>query len=116
MSQPNPAHKIRDPETEIAVLQVQYSNLTEKVDDVKTGLKDLQSSLDIHMTEIRQSMNNIKTEFNSTISKFKEENTEEHEKVQNKIGALEKWRWMIMGAGVLAGASGFPALQKLLGM
>ena len=67
------AQKLRDTETEIAVLQVQYSNLNSKVEDLKTGLKELHSSLDIHMTEIRGSINSSKEEFSKSLNTFKDE-------------------------------------------
>jgi hypothetical protein len=47
---------------------------------------------------------------------MKDDNNNAHKSVSDKITALEKWRWMIMGAGVLAGALGWPAISKLLGM
>jgi hypothetical protein len=50
------------------------------------------------------------------ITSFQEENKEQHAKVEKKVSALEKWRWMLMGAGVLAGALGWPTLEKLLGI
>ncbi len=92
-------------ETEIAVLQVQYKNLDEKFDDLKTGLKDLRDHIDSHM-ETTHTM----------IKDFQTENKKQHDEVNKKVNALEKWRWMLMGAGILAGALGWPALSSLLGM
>ena len=92
-------------ETEIAVLQVQYQNIDQKVGDLKTDLKELRDHIDTHM-EITNSM----------IKDFQTENKKQHDEVNKKVNALEKWRWMLMGAGVLAGALGWPALSKLLGM
>lgn len=92
-------------ETEIAVLQVQYKNLDEKFDDLKTGLKDLRDHIDSHM----ETTHNM-------IKDFQTENKKQHDEVNKKVNALEKWRWMLMGAGVLAGALGWPAVSNLLGM
>ncbi len=92
-------------ETEIAVLQVQYKNLDEKFDDLKTGLKDLRDHIDDHMQTTHD-----------MIKDFQTENKKQHEEVNKKVNALEKWRWMLMGAGILAGALGWPALSSLLGM
>ena len=50
------------------------------------------------------------------IKDFQTENKKQHDEVNKKVNALEKWRWMLMGAGVLAGALGWPALSNLLGM
>ncbi len=105
MAQSSTVQKLKQTETEVAVLQVQYSHLNEKVEDIKTGLKDLATHIDDHM----ESTHNL-------IKEFQDENKRQHEETNKKVSALEKWRWMLMGAGVLAGALGFPAIQKLLGM
>lgn len=105
MAQTSTVQQLKQAETEIAVLQVQYQNLTEKVDDLKSDLKDLSSQLDVHMDDAK-----------SLIRTFQNENNKQHDEVNKKIASLEKWRWMLMGAGVLAGAIGFPVLEKLFGM
>lgn len=105
MAQPSAVQKLKQTETEVAVLQVQYSYLNEKVDDLKTGLKDLTTHIDNHMDET-----------NRLIKEFQEENKKQHDEVNEKVASLEKWRWMLMGAGVLAGALGWPTVSSLLGM
>lgn len=105
MSQSPTVQKLKQNETEIAVLQVQYANLNEKVGDLKTDLKDLRDHLDAHMKVIQE-----------TLKTFQEENAAQHAEVNKKISALEKWRWMMMGASVLAGALGWHGLAKMLGM
>ena len=105
MAQPSSVHQLKQAETEIAVLQVQYGNINEKVDDLRTDLKDFR--------------NEIKTQIQEThdlIKGFQDENNAQHDEVNKKISALEKWRWMLMGAGVLAGAMGFDVIEKMLGM
>jgi uncharacterized coiled-coil DUF342 family protein len=105
MAQASTVQKIKETETEIAVLQVQYGYLNEKMDDIKTDLKDLRSHITDHAIAAQQ-----------LITNFQEENKAQHDKVEKKVSALEKWRWMLMGAGILAGALGFPIVEKLLGM
>lgn len=114
MAQASAAQKLRETEAEIAVLQVQYSNLNEKVEDLKIGLKDLNTSLDIHMSDLRTSINDAKDEFNKSLKEFQADNKKQHDAVEKKVSALEKWRWMLMGAGVLAGALGWPVASKML--
>lgn len=105
MAQPSSVTQLKQTETEIAVLQVQYSHINEKVDELKTGLKDLSTHIDNHMNDTH-----------TLIREFQDDNKKQHEDVNKKISALEKWRWMLMGAGVFAGALGWPTLEKLLGL
>ena len=105
MAQTSTVQKLKQTETEVAVLQVQQGYLNEKVEDIKTGLKDLTTHIDNHMDETHK-----------LIKEFQEENKKQHDEVNKKVTSLEKWRWMLMGAGVLAGALGWPTLSNLLGM
>jgi hypothetical protein len=34
--------------------------------------------------------------------------------MSDKISALEKWRWMMMGAGIVLGTLGYDTVAKLL--
>lgn len=99
------AVQLQQAETDIAVLQVQFKNLDDKVDEVKSEIRDM-----------RQEMSKNDEETLALIKEFQEINTESHNKMSNKISALEKWRWMLMGAGVVIGALGYPAIAKMLGM
>jgi phage shock protein A len=105
MAQPSAVQKLQQTETEVAVLQAQYGFLNEKVDDIKTSLRDLST----HIDEQTESTQNL-------IKSFQEENKKQHDTVNEKIASFEKWRWMLMGAGVLAGALGWPTLSSLLGI
>lgn len=90
-------------ETEVAVLQVQYENLNEKVDDVKEELKDIRTLINDEATKTRDLITNFQTD-----------NTKAHKEMAAKISSLEKWRWMIMGAGIALGVAGFEMLGKIL--
>jgi hypothetical protein len=37
-----------------------------------------------------------------------------HKELGTKVSALEKWRWMMMGAGIVLGSLGFDMVAKLL--
>jgi C4-type Zn-finger protein len=89
-------------ETEIAVLQVQVQNLDEKLDEMKSELKDL-----------RDAMNQGSEATLSLIKEFQASNLEQHNTLSEKVSTLEKWRWMLMGAAALAGAMGWQTIQAL---
>jgi len=105
MAQTSSVQQLKQAETEIAVLQVQYGNINEKVDELKTDLKDFRNEIKVQLQETHD-----------LIKGFQDENNAQHDEVNKKISALEKWRWMLMGAGVLAGAMGFDVIEKMLGM
>jgi pimeloyl-CoA synthetase len=90
-------------ETEIAVLQVQVKNIEDKVGEIKEDLKQIHDCMDRNAEETRELLKSMRSE-----------DTLAHEKLASKVSALEKWRWMMMGAGVVIGSLGFDAIAKLL--
>jgi len=91
------------PETEIAVLQVQVKNIEDKIGELKVDLKDVSDSID------RQAANT-----NAILKDMKDVSTTAHKAMSEKINSLEKWRWMLMGAGVILGSIGFDSIARLL--
>lgn len=91
------------PETEIAVLQVQVKNIEDKIGEVKQDLKAIHECLDANAEETRQMLKSMR-----------EQDVKEHTELAGKISVLEKWRWMMMGAGVVVGALGFNTVAALL--
>jgi DNA-binding ferritin-like protein len=90
-------------ETEIAVLQVQVKNIEEKVGEIKNDVKQLHDALDRNSNETR-----------AMLKEMREEDNAAHDKLSSKVSALEKWRWMLMGAGVILGSIGFDTIAKLV--
>lgn len=95
--------QLKQAETDIAVLQVQVKTLDEKIDDIKIDLK-----------EMRENMEESDSNTQDMIKDFQKSNIEAHSAMANKISQLERWRWMMMGAGVVIGALGFETVAKLL--
>ena len=89
--------------TDIAVLQVQVKNIEQDVSEIKTSLKDMHECLDRNAHETRD-----------MLKEMREEDTKAHQSLGSKVSALEKWRWMMMGAGIVIGSLGFDTLAKLL--
>jgi hypothetical protein len=48
------------------------------------------------------------------LKEMREEDTKAHKELGSKVSALEKWRWMMMGAGIVIGSLGFETIAKLL--
>lgn len=90
-------------ETDIAVLQVEVQNVTDDIREIKTDIRD------IHVEMVK---NNDDTRV--MLKGMKDASSSAHQAMSEKISALEKWRWMMMGAGVVIGSLGFDTIAKLL--
>jgi septation ring formation regulator EzrA len=89
--------------TDIAVLQVQVKNIEQDVSEIKTSLKEMHECLDRNAHETRD-----------LLTSMRNEDVAAHKELGSKVSALEKWRWMMMGAGIVLGSLGFDMISKLL--
>jgi DNA-binding ferritin-like protein len=89
--------------TDVAVLQVQVQNIEDKVGEIKADVKDLRDTIEKH-AENNQNM----------LKEMKEASSTAHKGMNDKIISLEKWRWMMMGAGIVLGSLGFNTISSLL--
>jgi hypothetical protein len=48
------------------------------------------------------------------LKEMRDEDTKAHKELGSKVSALEKWRWMMMGAGIVIGSLGFDTVENLL--
>ena len=92
-------------ETDIAVLQVQVSNLDLRFTDLKDCVDNFENKVEHNFDMLH-----------ATLRDFQEENHRQHKEVNEKISSLEKWRWMVMGGAATAGALGFHVIAKIIGM
>jgi len=99
----NRAIRMPKTETDVAVLQVQVQNITDDIGEIKADIKEVNASI---------AKNNEDT--HSFLKEMKEASANAHKKMDEKISALEKWRWMMMGAGIVLGTLGYDTVSKLL--
>lgn len=99
----NQTLSIKQAETDIAVLQVQVKNVDDKVNELKNDVKDL-----------RQLIEETSEENQKSLKEMKDQSSIAHKAMSDKISALEKWRWMMMGAGLVFGMLGYDTLAKFL--
>lgn len=90
-------------ETDIAVLQVQVENIEQKVGEIKEDVKELRQTIELHSEENQKMLKEIS-----------EHSASAHKAMSDKISSLEKWRWMMMGAGIVLGSLGYDTIAKLL--
>lgn len=95
--------KLQQTETEIAVLQIQVKNIDDKVGEIKEDVKELRETIEKH-AENNEVM----------LKEMKEASSSAHKGMNDKIISLEKWRWMMMGAGIVLGSLGFNTISTLL--
>lgn len=103
MQQGNTIKMPEQTKVDIAILQVQVKNIEDKVSEIKEDLKSVHDCLDRNSEEMKV-----------MIKEMQESDNVAHAALAKKVSALEKWRWMMMGAGVVIGSLGFEAVAKLL--
>jgi len=95
--------KMPKTETDVAVLQVQVQNITDDISEIKADIKYVNACIQ-HNNE----------ETHKFLKEMKDASAQAHKSMSDKISALEKWRWMMMGAGVVLGTLGYDTVAKLL--
>ena len=96
-------NKAQKAETDIAVLQVEVENVKEKINELKVDIKDVRDALEKHSED-----------HTKMIKDMQESSTSAHMSMSDKISSLEKWRWMMMGAGIVIGSLGYDTIAKWL--
>ena len=104
MATVNAAKRVEQAETEIAVLQVRINVIDEKVDELKSEVKDLHECLDRNMDETKV-----------ILKEFQESNKQSHDELAEKLNSMEKIKWMLMGAAAVLGATGVEAFKTIVG-
>lgn len=89
-------------DTEVAVLQVRVDAVEEKFNDIKHDLKAVDEKLEQRADETQKLLKEVH-----------QGNIEAHSRLDKKISSLEKWRWMMMGAGIVIGYLGIDSIAKL---
>ena len=91
----------------IDVLQVEFRNLDSKFDaslaDVKADVKEVSEKLDKH----NEGTHSLLREFQAT-------NVSQHYEMAAKIAGLDKWRWMLIGAGCVLGGLGYSGFEAFM--
>lgn len=95
--------QVTNTETDVAVLQVQVKNVENDINEIKQDLKEVS----VHLKQNSEDTNNL-------LKEMKEASSVAHKSMSDKISALEKWRWMMMGAGIVLGSMGSHTIANLL--
>jgi uncharacterized protein YaaN involved in tellurite resistance len=95
--------KAQKAETEIAVLQLQVKHVENQIAELKDDNKSI--------TEMIKSNHK---EMNELLKEIQASSRDSTASLAAKVSALEKWRWMLMGAGVALGTLGYNTIASLL--
>jgi hypothetical protein len=71
--------------------------------DVKADVKEVSEKLDKH----NEGTHSLLREFQAT-------NVSQHYEMAAKIAGLEKWRWMLIGAGCVLGGLGYSGIESFM--
>lgn len=92
-------------QTEIAVLHIKVGNLEDKVEEVRKEISSLKDHIDKNYDAMQ-----------ILISEMRKASAEAHKDIAKKVSDLEKWRYMLIGAGIILGSFGFEAAKTLFTM
>ena len=95
--------KAQKAETEIAVLQLQVKHVENQIAELKDDNKSI--------TEMIKSNHK---EMNELLKEIQASSRDSTTSLAAKVSALEKWCWMLMGAGVALGTLGYNTIASLL--
>ena len=104
MAQSNAQKQLQQYDTDIAVLKVEFKNLDTKFD---TALEDVKADIKVNSELIKEG--NAST--HKMLIDFTKSNQASHDEMAVKITALERWRWMLIGAGMVAGTLGYSVVE-----
>ena len=107
MAQTQAQKQLQQYDTDIAVLKVEFKNLDTKFD---TALEDVKADIKTNSDLIKEG--NASTQ--KMLIDFNKSNQESHDLMASKIAGLEKWRWMLIGAGFVLGGLGYSGIEMML--
>jgi chromosome segregation ATPase len=85
--------------TQMTMFVEKLDSAIEKLADVSSSIKEL---LAVHAHKLTQ-QSEINSELFTIIREMKEQNHREHTDLLQRIEGLEKWKYMIVGAGIIIG-------------
>ena len=87
--------RLKDGEVHFDELRKDMDNAEDKFDN---EVKDLHSRLTTNTREIEQKMSNEVDKVLEAIKDLKSHMVDKHDKLETRLAALERWRWILLGA------------------
>lgn len=101
--------RIRDHDTRerVTVLETQMlavaTNVEKLEQKVEGQYQTLHSRISDMRDDLRDEIDKKHTAMTTMLKEHMESETQHHESIRDKISAIEKWRWMMVGASVIVG-------------
>ena len=96
-----------DTASRISVLESQVEDISADVSKLEIKIDANYSTLHHRISDLRDDIHaNIDAKHNLLVEKLDKQalnSTLQHQTITEKIQAIEKWRWMIMGAAIVVG-------------
>lgn len=96
-----------DVRSRVASLETQMVALAHSVEKIESRVDTQYQTIHSRISDMRDEIRNeIDVKHERVIEKLEEHakvEAEENKALADKIGAMEKWRWMVMGAAAVAG-------------
>ena len=99
------SNNIRDLDTDIrvSVLETQVNSLTSGVDKIEKKMEDNYVILHERINDLGSEFEHKNEKIIEKIDAHSETSARHNHEVLEKIGKIEKWRWMIMGGAIVIG-------------
>ena len=96
-----------DTDIRVSVLETQVDSITHSMEKLEEKIDENYATLHHRISDMRDDLHtNIETKHDKVMEKLDQQNkaaTEQHKQIADKITAIEKWRWMIMGGALVVG-------------
>ena len=96
-----------DTDIRVSVLETQVTSITGSLEKIEQRIDENYATLHHRISDMRDDLHkDIEKKHDKVIEKLDAQNrasTEQHKAIAEKITAIEKWRWMIMGGAIVIG-------------
>lgn len=97
----------RDTETRVSILETQVSSINNNLEKIENKIETNYNTLHHRISELRDDLReDFEVKHDKIMQKLDEHNLNsinQNAEIKERIGHIEKWKWMIMGGAVVIG-------------
>ena len=97
----------KDTETRVSVLETRVSSISSNLEKVENKLEANYNTLHHRISELRDDLReDFEVKHDKIIKKLDEQNLSSikaHTEIKDRLGHVEKWKWMLMGGAIVIG-------------